>query len=249
MNDGRRRQFPLALAALVSCAGCSPAPTPAAPFAPPSASEWYDKARNRRVPVVIYRNASGKGRPLAIISNGFGTKNSDYSFLAETLVRRGYVVASIQQDLPGDPRMSSEGNLAVLRRPAWQIGADTIDFVIGRMAQLGLASAERRVVLVGHSNGGDISMLYATEHPERVSVVFTLDNRRMPMPRMSRPRVCSVRSSDYAADPGVLPTPLEQRRYGVRIASIAGLRHDDMSDIASKAQQAAMARLLVACLR
>src|ERR1700691_2394796 len=41
--------------------------------------------------------------PVAIISNGNTVKNTEYSFLANVLAARGYLVASIQQDLPSDP--------------------------------------------------------------------------------------------------------------------------------------------------
>src|ERR1700761_9647664 len=41
--------------------------------------------------------------PVAIISNGNTVRNTEYSFLANALAARGYLVASIQQDLPSDP--------------------------------------------------------------------------------------------------------------------------------------------------
>lgn len=41
--------------------------------------------------------------PVAIISNGNTIKNTEYSFLANVFAARGYLVASIQQDIPSDP--------------------------------------------------------------------------------------------------------------------------------------------------
>ena len=47
--------------------------------------------------------------PIAIISNGNTVKNTEYSFLANVLAAQGYLVASIQQDLPTDPPVDDEG--------------------------------------------------------------------------------------------------------------------------------------------
>lgn len=77
---------------------------------------------------------TGRGAPPpAIDSKGFGSRNSEYSFLAAALVARVHVVVSIQQDLPGDAPMTSGSNLAVMPRPARQTGADTLPFAISHM--------------------------------------------------------------------------------------------------------------------
>ena len=49
--------------------------------------------------------------PVAIISNGNTVKNTEYSFLANVLAARGYLVASIQQDLPTDPPLVTKVGL------------------------------------------------------------------------------------------------------------------------------------------
>ena len=46
--------------------------------------------------------------PVAIISNGNTVKNTEYSFLANVLAADGYLVASIQQDLPSDPPLMTK---------------------------------------------------------------------------------------------------------------------------------------------
>jgi pimeloyl-ACP methyl ester carboxylesterase len=212
--------------------------------------QFFDASRHRSVPVALYGYRSGaRARPLALISHGYGGKATDYGFIAAALVRRGFVVASIQHvALPSDPPMAVEGNLADLRRPVWQIGADSIGFVARQLRASGMADPRARLVLVGHSNGGDMTMLFATQHPERVAAVLSLDNRRMPLPRLSRPRICSVRSNDQPADPGVLPDPAEQDRLGMVMAN-AAVAHGDMNDRATEPQRADILRVLDACLR
>jgi pimeloyl-ACP methyl ester carboxylesterase len=93
-----------------------------------------------------------------------------------------------------------------------------------------------RVVLVGHSLGGDSSALVARESPQSVVALITLDTRRSALPRTRSPRVLSIRASDTEADPGVLPTADEQQEFGSCIVRIAGSRHNDMYDGGSVAR-------------
>lgn len=183
-----------------------------------------------------------------MLSHGYGGHNGAYAFIAEALARRGYVVASIEHlERPGDPPMAAGGDrLAERRRPVWRIGADSIAFVIRELRARGLAR-HAKALLIGHSNGGDMTMLFAAEHPEQVSAAVSLDNRRMPLPRTSNPRICSIRSSDQLPDPGVLPAAAEQARLAMVIRSVA-VRHDDMWDGAAESQKREMLAVVEACL-
>jgi dienelactone hydrolase len=214
-----------------------------------SAVTLFDAARQRPVPILIYgKTTGGRKKPLAIISHGYGGHGGDYTFLAGDLVTRGYLVVAIEHiERSGDPPMVNSGNLAVLRRPVWQVGADSIGFVIREMARQGLSDPSYRPLLVGHSNGGDMTMLFATEHPEKVRIALSLDNRRMPMPRLRKPKICSLRSSDHVADPGVLPSPTEQAMFGMSIIAVP-VKHDDMWDGATSDQKKAMLEAIGKCL-
>ena len=54
--------------------------------------------------------------PVAIISNGNTVKNTEYSFLAHVFAARGYLVASVQQDLPTDPPLMTKIGLPYVGR-------------------------------------------------------------------------------------------------------------------------------------
>ncbi|MBB6229142.1 putative dienelactone hydrolase [Polymorphobacter multimanifer] len=232
---------------LAGCVTHPLAPTPHAPLAWRPV-ELFDTTRQRPVPVVLYGAARARRpKPLAIISHGYGGHSTDYTFIASALARRGYIVASIEHlERSGDPRMANSGNLVELRRPVWQIGADSIGFVISELRRRGLAD-HTRVVLVGHSNGGDMTMLFSSQHRGDVQAAFSLDHRRMPVPRTARPRICSARSNDYAADPGVLPVAAERDALGMVMAEVP-VKHNDMLDSASPQQQQAILEVLAACL-
>ena len=237
----------LALSLLSGCVAAAPFPAPAATASDPRSLNLTDAARAHLIPLALYGATAGRPKPLALISHGYGGRNTEHSFIARALAGRGYVVASVQHEIEGDAPMPSTGEPAIVRRPFWERGAASLRFVIAELQRRRIAT-RAPVVLIGHSNGGDTSMLLATGHPELVRTVFTLDNRRMAVPRVASPRVCSVRSSDQPADPGVLPGEAEQRAHDMVIARILGLLHNDMSDAATPAQQASMLYYLFRCL-
>lgn len=212
--------------------------------------ELFDSARQRAIPVALYVSPTSKDpKTLVVISHGYEGKNTAYSFIANDLASKGYVVASIQQELPGDPPLATDGVLTVTRKPNWQNGVDNILFVIEALQRQGIAAKDKGAIVVGHSNGGDLSMLFATEHPEFTLAVLSLDNRRMPLPRTARPRVCSIRSSDRQPDKGVLPDTRQQLDLQMVIGSVPGLEHNQMWDGATEEQKSRMLSLIAECLK
>jgi hypothetical protein len=170
--------------------------------------------------------------PVAIISNGNTVRNTEYSFLANVLAARGYLVASIQQDLPSDPPlMTKVGQLYVGRRGVYIRCEANIVFVLGELQKLQPNADYSHLTLVGHSNGGDVSMYVAKQHPELVSKVITLDNLRVPFVRSDKLKILSFRSKDpnFKTDPGVLPTPKQAKAEGIDIVN-TGAMHTDLSD-------------------
>lgn len=241
-------KFVISLGLAIAASGCAHAPVADLGHTGQADSlELVDPVRGRSIPVALYGLDPRRQRPLAMLSPGYGSRNTDYGFLAGELVRRGYVVAAVQHDLDGDPPVPSGENLAARRRPFWEAGIANLRFAAAELRRRGIA-APGQLLLVGHSHGGDISMLHASLRPDEVRAVFSLDNRRMALPRTGRPRICTARSSDHPADPGVLPTAQEQARHRMVIVPLAGQRHDDMWDGATDAQKAAMVSVLRRCL-
>jgi pimeloyl-ACP methyl ester carboxylesterase len=62
----------------------------------------------------------------------------------------------------------------------YEKGEANILFVLNQLKQLQPNADHRDLTLLGHSNGGDIAMYFAKEHPELVSKIVTLDNLRVP---------------------------------------------------------------------
>jgi pimeloyl-ACP methyl ester carboxylesterase len=170
--------------------------------------------------------------PVAIISNGNTVKNTEYSFLANVLAARGYLVASIQQDNPSDPPLVTKlGMPYVGREPVYERAEANIMFVREQLKKLQPNADYDHLTMVGHSNGGDISMFFATQHPQLVSKVITLDNLRVPFVLSDKMKILSFRSKDpnFKTDPGVLPTPQEAKEDGINIVNTQ-FQHTWMSD-------------------
>lgn len=203
---------------------------------PPPSLTLFDAARQRPIPVELYlptqasRCTSVHPCPVALISAGYGISNKSYTFISSMLNELGYLVVAIQHELPSDPPLATDGDLFAGRTPNWQRGAENLRFVLGSMRRSLQNFNWEHPVLIGHSNGGDISAWFVRESPMFIGSVITLDNRRVPLPRGSSPRVLSIRANDFQADAGVLPTDEELKLSGSCVVKIDSARHNDMQD-------------------
>jgi len=74
---------------------------------------------------------------------------------------------SIQHDLETDEPMVDESRRGICRpQPQYDRGTANIMFAIDELRKIQPNSDYRHLTLVGHSNGGDISMYFAKHHPE-----------------------------------------------------------------------------------
>src|ERR1700753_1864877 len=170
--------------------------------------------------------------PVVIISNGNTVKATEYTFLANVLAARGYLVASIQQDLPTDPPlMTIPGKPYVGRQGLYQKGEANILFVLGDLKSRYPNADYNHLTMRGHSNGGDTAMYFAMEHPEMVAKVVTLDNLRVPFVVNKNMKILSFRSNDpnFNTDSGVLPSAKQAVKDGIDIIKTP-FQHTDMSD-------------------
>ena len=170
--------------------------------------------------------------PVVIISHGNTVKHTEYSFLANTFAARGYLVGSVQHDIEtDDPMVTKAGEEYVGRRPQYNRGIFNIMFAIEEMKKAYPNADYRHLTLVGHSNGGDISMYFASRHPELVRKVVTLDNLRVPFITDGKFKILSFRSTDphFKPDPGVIPDDEICRKAGITVVK-TDFQHNELSD-------------------
>lgn len=183
------------------------------PFIKATELNLFDKQRNRSIPIALYVSDESEGKakagisqlPVAIINHGYGVKNTEYTFLANHLAANGYFVISIQHDLKTDPPLPRTGNLFQKRKPLWESGVQSISLTIAELKKTKPYLNLDKIVLIGHSNGGDISMLFAINYPKQVSKLISLDSLRYPFPTKDNIPILSLRANDTQADEGVLP--------------------------------------------
>ncbi|MGY4314356.1 alpha/beta hydrolase [Bradyrhizobium sp. JR3.5] len=170
--------------------------------------------------------------PVAILSHGNTVRNTEYSFLTNVFASRGYLVVSIQHDLDTDaPMVTKVGEEYVGRRMQYNRGVFNIMYAIDELKKLYPNANYRALTLIGHSNGGDISMFFARQHPDLVKKVVTLDNLRVPFITDSKIKILSFRSRDpvFKADPGVVPDDETCARLGIKVVRTE-FQHNDLSD-------------------
>src|SRR5207248_4952763 len=202
---------------------------------------FYDASRgNRPVEVDVavrwdremQANAGMIILPVAVLNHGNTVKFTEYSFLANAFAARGYIAVSIQHDLPTDPPMVTKvGELYVGRQPQYLRGIANIRFAVEEMKKLQPNADYDHLTVVGHSAGADISMYFATLHPELTKRVVTLDNLRVPFITDGRFKILSFRSKDpvFKTDPGVIPSKEIREKSGIEVVQ-TGFQHNDMRD-------------------
>jgi len=195
----------------------------------------YDSARQRAVAVDIAvrrdvemrADAGMMTMPVVVINHGNTVRFTEYSFLSNFFAGRGYLSISIQHDLASDaPLVTKTGEPYVGREPVYTRGVANILFAIHEVARRQPHADYEHLTLVGHSNGGDIAMYFAKEHPGMVADVITLDNLRVPL--QGAFRILTFRSKDpqFVPDAGVVP---QGDSKDVTVVNTK-YRHTDMSD-------------------
>jgi hypothetical protein len=216
---------------------------------------FYDADRDNRpvaVDIAVRRdkeaqaNAGMSKLPVAVLNHGNTVKFTEYSFLANIFAARGYLVVSIQHDLPTDaPMVTKVGELYVGRLKQIERGVANIKFAVAQMETTQPNADYDHLTVVGHSMGGDITMYFAKQYPERVRKVVTLDNLRVPFVTGGKFKILSFRSKDpeFKTDPGVIPSTEECNKDGITVVNTE-FQHNDMRDTGSEVAKTSIQGML-----
>jgi len=199
---------------------------------------FYDVSRARSIEADIYVNriseakakAGVKLMPVAIVNHGYTVKHKEYKFLTKVLAARGYLVVSLQHDIEGDAPLSYVGYPYVGRKPMYERAVANILYALQELKKTEPEADFSKITLLGHSNGGDISMFFAMQHPEMVKKIITLDNLRVPLLANIKAKVLSIRSNDWKPDPGVVPDDETCEKAGIQVVKMDDAQHVQMSD-------------------
>jgi alpha/beta hydrolase fold len=216
---------------------------------------FYDAERDNRpvaVDIAVRRDKEMQADagmlklPVAVLNHGNTVKFTEYSFLANIFAARGYLVISIQHDLPTDaPMVTKVGELYVGRLTQIERGVANIKFAVAQMEKVQPNADYDHLTVVGHSMGGDITMYFAKQYPDRVRKVVTLDNLRVPFVTSGKFKILSFRSHDpvFKTDPGVVPNSDECAKDGITIVN-TDFQHNDMRDTGSEEAKSSIQNML-----
>ncbi|GAB1540176.1 alpha/beta hydrolase [Scytonema sp. NUACC21] len=126
---------------------------------------FYDRQRNRTIPVDVYWSRGNPEDPLVVLSHGFGSNRKSLRYVANHLASHGITAVAIEH--PGSNaisvnRASDGANLAQLLPPSEFIDRPKdVSFVLDELAKLNTQSEEfqgkfntEKVSVIGHSLGG-----------------------------------------------------------------------------------------------
>jgi predicted peptidase len=206
----------------------------------------FDKSRNRKIPVAYFSPKTSEKiskQQIVIFSHGYGANTGGdylkYSYLTKNLASKGYFVVSIQHELPTDQLIPSEGKPQIVRMPFWERGTENILVVLNELKKTKPELDYKYLTLIGHSNGGDMTALFANKYPNFVYKIIAMDNRRMYLPKTLIPKIYTLRSNDYPADEGVLPTMEEQKKFHITVQPTT-INHGKMDDKANDQEKASL---------
>ncbi|MEL0649408.1 alpha/beta hydrolase [Pseudoalteromonas agarivorans] len=195
-----------------------------------------DKSRNRTISINISlpnnsNQCSKQAKcPVAFVNAGYGISHNEYTFASKLFDAQGYLSIAVAHELKTDPKLNRKQPYLTTRMENWHRGVVTLKFLVNQLSAQYPEYNFSQLTLFGHSNGGDISALYASIYPDEVSQIITLDQRRMLISRNKSIRVLTLRGSDYPADANVLLNDTELKEFPVSQITIEKSRHNDMYD-------------------
>lgn len=194
----------------------------------------YDLEGQRLSAIMYYLNNYGtKIRnlvPLVIINNGSDIKNYEYSYLAKELANLGFYVISLEHKVPNVKPSVPKYALYKMRKPLWSQGSRNILSVLENLRIQKKNIDFNNITLIGHSHGGNIVMYFAQNYPELIKNAISLDNILMPIPRIHKPRILTIRSNDLIPMDGVLPTNADLKKFNIKVVKIPNAKHMDYCD-------------------
>ena len=165
---------------------------------------FFDESRKRSIPIELYFNIESIAKAqagvtkfsVAIINHAESFKNTEYTCIANALISASYFVVSIQHNLEDDPELPTADKL--------ERGVQNILFTISELSTLDPNLNLEKVTLIGHSNGGDMAMMFTEKHPELVEKTILLDSHYHPTPSKNQIPVLLIRKNDSKDDASAL---------------------------------------------
>ncbi len=190
---------------------------------------------NRTFPVMIYlpEHTSEAELPTVIFGNGFQEQErfksgsdfycKSYTFIAKFFTDKGYAFISVQFEIPGDA--DTLQNLDCTNRSMYEArkhlyikDEKILLFVLESLKSFEPKLNLNKVIVSGHSNGGDVAQYFTNLHPDLVSRAIIFDGRRCHIAENLNAKLLRFEAFETSTDAGVFPD--EGSREHVKRANI-----------------------------
>lgn len=177
---------------------------------------------NRTFPVIVYlpENTNAEPFPTVIFGDGFQEQESlkggsdfsckNYTFLAKFFTDRGYAFVSVQFEIPGDKDTlqgldCTNRSMYEARKHLYIKDEKILLFVLESLQNFQPKLNLNKVMVAGHSNGGDVAQYFTNLHPELVWKAIIFDGRRCPIAESLNAKLLRFEAFDTSTDAGVFP--------------------------------------------
>jgi cephalosporin-C deacetylase-like acetyl esterase len=182
---------------------------------------FLDSKRSRKVQVLCYLpKVKSKKMPVVIFGPGYEGQEEiisqkdlpvykGYTYLADYFTKKGYAFITIQHDILGDDDgLESVDPNAIqheARKHLYVRGVENMLFVIEELKKHNLGLDFEKLIVSGHSNGGDISKYFANLYSNRVSKMILFEARRCRFEITKPIDLLMFEADDTSTDLGVMP--------------------------------------------
>ncbi len=180
----------------------------------------FDDSINRRMLGVSYcQNLRAEHRKkLVIILTEEGDTINDYQYISLGLAEHDYRTMRIHH-MPLMHYSDARQLTAFTYADSLNSGAESI--YAGIMANRNrVRYPAKDITLIGHGRYGDMCLMFAAKYPGMAAKVIALNSTNFPMPLSSIPKLYYIQAGDNDTPPGIIPTPAQQKQYGITVAKI-----------------------------
>ncbi len=149
--------------------------------------DWFDLARNRSVPALLFLPAKQSAQALVVFSHGLGGSKERYAYLGQYWASQGYASLHVQHD--GSDRKVWRGSRLLLPFRLREAANDTealarvqdVSFALDQLQ--GLTAYQRLItgpiIMAGHSYGANTAMLLSGAVVKQDGQLLSLKDERI----------------------------------------------------------------------
>lgn len=182
-------------------------------------TDFDDSINHRMLGVSYCQNLRAqRKKKLVIIVTEEGDTTNNYEYISFALAEHDYYTMRIHH-MPLMHECIDRQNTVFTYTDSLNSGASSIYAAIIATRNR-VRNPAKDITLIGHGRYGDMCLTFAGRYPDMVAKVISLNSTNYPTPLLSTPKLYYIQTSDNNTRPGIIPTPAQQKQYGITVAKI-----------------------------